>query len=93
MFRVRLYTPMGDDGEIELEPAYRALPIFLVRTGMRPEGALALGWRDVDKTNAVASVEQVDSQGRVKACKKSDRQRRRVPLRAKALEVLEQQPR
>jgi integrase len=94
----REIRPFGswDDVEAiaaELDPAYRALPIFLVGTGMRPEEALALEWRDVDKAGGVASVERVFSQGRVKACKKSDRQRRRVPLRAKVLEVLEQHPR
>lgn len=77
----------------ELIPAYRALPAFLVGTGMRPEEALALEWRDIDKTAAVASIERVHSQGRTKPCKKSDRQRRRVPLRGKVLEALELHPR
>jgi integrase len=77
----------------ELDPAYRALPLFLVGTGMRPEEALALEWKDIDTKNAVASVERVHSQGRTKACKKSDRQRRRVPLRAKVFEILESHPR
>jgi integrase len=77
----------------ELDPPYRALPIFLVGTGMRPEEALALEWRDIDRANAVASVERVWSSGRVNACKKSDRQRRRVPLRAKVIEALERHPR
>jgi integrase len=77
----------------ELVPIYRALPAFLVGTGMRPEEALALEWRDIDKMAAVASIERVHSQGRTKPCKKSDRQRRRVPLRAKVLEVLDAHPR
>lgn len=77
----------------ELIPIYRALPIFLVGTGMRPEEALALEWKDIDKANAVASIERVHSQGRTKPCMKSDRQRRRVPLRAKVLEALELHPR
>ena len=77
----------------ELIPAYRALPAFLVGTGMRPEEALALEWRDIDKANGVASIERVHSQGRTKPCMKSDRQRRRVPLRAKVLEVLDAHPR
>jgi integrase len=77
----------------ELDPAYAALPIFLVGTGMRPEEALALEWKDVDKANGVASVERVHSQGRTKPCMKSDRQRRRVPLRAKVLEALDGHPR
>lgn len=77
----------------ELVPAYRALPVFLVGTGMRPEEALALEWGDIDKKAAVASVERVHTQGRTKPCKKSDRQRRRVPLRARVLEALDAQPR
>jgi integrase len=77
----------------ELHPAYQALPVFLVGTGMRPEEALALEWRDIDRREAIARIERVRSQGRTKPCKKSDRQRRRVPLRARVLETLEEQPR
>jgi len=77
----------------ELIAPYRALPVFLVGTGMRPEEALALEWRDIDKENGVASIERVHSQGRTKQPKKSDRQRRRVPLRAKVLEALDKHPR
>ena len=76
-----------------LLPVYRALPAFLVGTGMRPEEALALEWRDIDKAKAVASIERVHSQGRTKPCMKSDRQRRRVPLRARVLEALDQHER
>lgn len=92
---IRPFESWDEVGAIaeEFDPVYAALPIFLVGTGMRPEEALALEWRDIDKANAVASVERVHSQGRTKACRKSDRQRRRVPLRAKVLEVLEQHPR
>ncbi len=94
----REIRPFADWAEVEaiadeLQPTYRAIPLFLVGTGMRPEEALALEWKDVDKTNAVASVERVHTQGRTKPCKKSDRQRRRVPLRAKVLEVLDSHPR
>jgi integrase len=94
----REILPFTDWAEVEaiaeeLHPAYRALPLFLVGTGMRPEEALALEWRDIDRTDAVASVERVYSQGRVKACKKSDRQRRRVPLRVKVLDALDRHPR
>jgi integrase len=77
----------------ELHPAYQQLPVFLVGTGMRPEEALALEWRDVDRRDAVARVERVRSQGRTKPCKKSDRQRRRVPLRARVLEALDEHTR
>ena len=76
----------------ELCAPYGALPIFLVGTGMRPEEALALEWRDIDM-GGVASVERVYSQGRPKPCKKSHRQQRRVVLRRRVLEVLAQHPR
>lgn len=94
----REILPFADWAEVEmiadeLIPAYRALPVFLVGTGMRPEEALALEWKDIDKANAVASIERVHSQGRTKPCMKSDRQRRRVPLRGKVLDALEQHPR
>jgi integrase len=94
----REIRPFDDWDEVEaigaeLIPIYRALPVFLVGTGMRPEEALALEWKDIDRTEAVASIERVHSQGRTKPCKKSERQRRRVPLRTRVLEALEQHPR
>jgi len=57
-----------------------------VGTGLRPEELYGLDRKDVDRENGVLRVERVYSQGRLKPCKKSDRQRRRVPLRAKVLE-------
>jgi integrase len=78
----------------EMHPAYRALPIFMVGTGMRPEEALALEWGDLDRAESVAAVVRVHSQdGRTKPCKKSDRQRRRVPIRARVWEALDAHPR
>jgi integrase len=77
----------------ELLPVHRALPVFLVGTGMRPEEALALEWKDIDRKAAVASVDRVHSRGRTKSCRKSDRQRRRVPLRARVLDALAEHPR
>jgi integrase len=53
----------------------------------------SLEWKNIDKANAVASIERVHSQGRTKPCKKSDRQRRRVPLRQRVLEALDAHPR
>ena len=93
----REIRPFADWDEVEAIAAelcapYRALPLFLVGTGMRPEEALALEWRDIDN-GGVASIERVYSQRRLKPCKKSHRQRRRVLLRAKVLEVLAQHPR
>ncbi len=76
----------------ELAPTYRAIPAVLVGTGLRPEELFGLERRDVDRENAVLSVERVYSQGVLKPCLKSDRQRRRVPLRARVLEALDAMP-
>lgn len=76
----------------ELAPAYRAIPAVLVGTGLRPEELFGLDRRDVDRDNAVLRIERVWSQGRLKPCKKSERQQRRVPLRAKVLAALEAMP-
>ncbi len=73
----------------ELSPIYRAIPAVLVGTGMRPEELFGLDRRDVDHENGVLQIERVYSRGRLKPCMKSDRQRRRVPLRAKVLETLD----
>jgi len=76
----------------ELTARYRAIPIVLAGTGLRPEELYGLERRDIDRENAVLSVERVFTQGRLKPCMKSDRQRRRVPLRAKVLEALDAMP-
>jgi integrase len=76
----------------ELSPAYRPIPIVLVGTGLRPEELYGLDRKDVDRENGVLHVERVYSQGALKPCKKSDRQRRRVPLRAKVLEAIDAMP-
>jgi Phage integrase family len=72
---------------------YAPIPVVLAGTGLRPEELYGLEWRDVDRRDGVLSVERVYTQNVLKPCKKSDRQRRRVPLRARVLEALEQRPR
>src|SRR5215218_9867403 len=76
----------------ELHPRYRAVPIVLVGTGLRPEELWGLERRDFDRAKGVLNVERVFTQGRLKRCKKSDLQRRRVPLRATVLEAIEEMP-
>jgi integrase len=76
----------------ELHERYFAVPIVLVGTGLRPEELWGLERRHYDRKNGVFNIEQVYSQGRLKRCKKSDLQRRRVPLRAKVLEAIEAMP-
>jgi integrase len=93
----REIRPFNDWAEVEaiadeLTPRYRAIPIVLAGTGLRPEELYGLERRDIDRENAVLSVERVFTQGRLKPCMKSDRQRRRVPLRAKVLEELDSMP-
>ncbi len=77
---------------LELDPRYAAIPIVLAGTGLRPEELWALERRDVDLDNGVLSVERVHSQGVLKDCRKSSRQRRRVPLRQRVVEALRAQP-
>lgn len=72
---------------------YADIPVVLAGTGLRPEELYGLEWRDLDLQEGVLSVERVYTQNVLKACKKSDRQRRRVPLRARVLQALESRPR
>jgi len=77
----------------EMDPRFAAIPIVLVGTGLRPEEMFALERRDVDLDAGVISVERVYSQRVLKEPKKSSRQRRRVPLRARVVEALRALPR
>jgi integrase len=77
----------------ELHPRYRTVPIVLVGTGLRPEELWGLERRDYDRVAGVLDVRQVYTQGRMKPCKKSALQRRRVPLRAKVVDALDAMPR
>jgi integrase len=76
----------------EMDPRFAAIPIVLVGTGLRPEELWALERRDVDLETGVLSVERVYSQGRLKDCAKSSRQRRRVPLRERVVCALRSLP-
>jgi integrase len=94
----REIQPFADWAEVEaiaeeLHPRFQAVPVVLAGTGLRPEELWGLERRHLDRANGVLSIEQVYTQGRLKPCKKSDLQRRRVPLRGKVLEVLESMPR
>jgi len=94
----REIRPFADWAEVEaisaeLHPRYETVPAVLVGTGLRPEELWGLERRDVDWNNGVLNIERVFTQGRLKPCKKSDLQRRRVPLREKVLEALEAMPR
>ena len=76
----------------ELPPRHRAIPIFAGGTGLRPEEWLALERRDVDRQQRVVSVQRVFTNGKLSEYPKTDRSRRRVPLRSRVLEALDSMP-
>jgi integrase len=76
----------------ELDPRFAAIPIFAAGTGLRPEEWIALERREVDRQAGIATVERVHTQGRLKPCAKTSRQRRRVPLRQRVLDALDALP-
>jgi integrase len=89
--------PFGSWDEIaamadELDPRFAAIPVFAAGTGLRPEEWIALERRDLDRHAGVVTVERIYSQGRLKPCVKTSRQRRRVPLRQRVLDALDALP-
>jgi integrase len=76
----------------ELPLRYRAIPFFAGGSGLRPEEWLALERRDVDRHQRVVSVQRVFTNGRVSEYPKTDRSRRRVPLRKRVFEALDAIP-
>jgi integrase len=75
----------------ELDPRYRAIPLVLVGTGLRPEELWAVERRDLDLEAGVLTVSRVFSGGQVKE-PKTERSKRRVPLRARVVEAIKAQP-
>jgi integrase len=76
----------------ELRLPYRAIPIVAAGTGLRPEEWIALERRDLDRQHRVISVQRVYANGRVSEYPKTDRSRRRVPLRKRVFEALDAMP-
>jgi integrase len=76
----------------ELGP-FGPLAIFSVGTGVRPEEAFGADWTDVDLRAGVFTVRRAFAKGRLKSYAKTERSRRRVPLRAKVVATLEELPR
>jgi integrase len=77
---------------LELQPAYRPLPAFASATGRRPEEWGALERRDIDRGAQVVTVRQTISSGELVELGKTTRSRRQVPLSARALEALDENP-
>lgn len=79
-------------GPVQLGPVYGPLVVVAAYPGLRPSEWAALEWRDVDRNAGVLTIERAFSYGQVKPLKTKG-SRRRVPLPARAAEVLEHVPR
>ena len=89
---IRIFPAWADVDAIvdELPTVYKPLPVFIVGTGVRPEELVALERRDVDFAHRAVTVERVYTQGHLKKTPKTSRSRRRIPLRARVINLLEQ---
>jgi integrase len=76
----------------ELLPRHRVIPIFAAGTGLRPEEWIALERRDLDRQRRTVSIQRVYTNGKLSEYPKTDRSRRRVPLRKRVLEALDAMP-
>ena len=73
---------------IELGGRYGALVVWAVGTGMRPQEWAAVRAEDIDRTAGVVRVERTFTEaGGLVPYGKTDGSRRRIPLRAKLLEL------
>lgn len=57
-------------------------------TGIRPEEAFGLEWRDVDLPERVLTLRRTFAKGRLKTYAKTERSMRRIPLRTRVVEAL-----
>jgi integrase len=90
------FTPFESWEEVqaladELGP-YGPLIVFCVGTGVRPEEAFGADWSAVDLRAGVCTVHEAFAKGRLKTYGKTERSRRRVPLRAKVVAALQTLP-
>ena len=73
----------------ELGP-WAPVAIVAAGSGLRPEELFALQWRDIDRRASVVHVRRAYARGRLKEWGKTERSRRRVPLRDRVLEALDE---
>ena len=90
-------TPFGSWEELngiaaEMDPRYAAIPIFVTGTGLRPQEWIALERADIDREERVVHVRRTFAYGKLRRYGKTERSRRRVPLRAQSLAALDSAP-
>ncbi len=76
----------------ELDPRYRAIPLFAVGTGLRPEEWIGLHRSDVDREAHSVQVRRRFTGGELKDGGKTPGSVRTVPLRQVVLDALEAMP-
>lgn len=76
----------------ELDPRYRAIPIFATGTGLRPEEWIALERADIDREACIVHVRRRFSGGELKEGGKTAGSVRAVPLRQRVLDALDAMP-
>jgi integrase len=81
-----------DAHALELEPAYGSLVVFAAETGLRTNEWIALERRDLDRMGQAVTVQRRYAGGVSTPYPKTIRSRRRVPLSARAIDVLEGLP-
>ena len=72
-------------------PRYGAMILFAAATGIRPAEWIALEKRDIDREGSVAYIRRSFTKGVLKV-PKTEASLRAVPLQARALDALDQQP-
>jgi integrase len=68
------------------------LVVFAAGAGLRPEEWIGLSRRDVDRTGRAVTVRRTFSSGELREYGKTTRSRRRVPIRQRVLDALDELP-
>jgi integrase len=75
---------------LELDPRFRAIPLFAAGTGLRPQEWRALTRGDIDRDERVVHVRRVHTIDGIRHYGKTERSIRRLPLRRRVLDALEE---